>query len=161
MSDGFVGLGSNLDGPEERVRRALNELDALPRTRLQRASRLYRSPPMGPRDQPDYVNAVAWLETELSPLELLDCLQELERRQGRRRTRHWGERTLDLDLLSVDHVTMATDRLQLPHPGLADRSFVLQPWCEIAPDYEVPGLGAVNDLARLCPGPLATPLEFR
>ena len=150
MTAAFVGVGSNLDGPEARIRRALDDLGRLPRTRLSGASGLYRNPPMGPADQPDFVNAVAWLETDLVPLVLLDALQRLEARQGRRRGRHWGPRTLDLDLLSMGESRIASERLDLPHPGVAERAFVLVPWAEVAPDYLVPGLGRVADLASRC-----------
>ena len=98
----WVGLGSNLEGPREHVERALQELDRLPLTRRVATSRLYASRPVGPADQPDYINAVAQLVTRLSPLALLDQLQALEQRHGRIRGRHWGPRTLDLDLLLFD-----------------------------------------------------------
>lgn len=145
----FIGIGSNLDGPAAQVRRALEELAALPDTRLERASALYRTPPLGPPAQPDYINAVARLVTGLAPHPLLDALQAIEQAHGRVRGERWGPRTLDLDLLVYDAVRIADDRLTVPHPGIGERSFVLTPLAEIAPDWDVPGLGpAAAALAR-------------
>ena len=151
MTPAYVGLGSNLAGPEAQVRRALEGLGRLPRTRLLAASRLYRSPPMGPADQPDYVNAVAAVETDLPPLELLDALQALETAQGRVRGERWGPRTLDLDLLLYGRLELDHPRLRLPHPGLYGRNFVLYPLAELAPDLEVPGAGPLAALLARCP----------
>ncbi|XKE45803.1 2-amino-4-hydroxy-6-hydroxymethyldihydropteridine diphosphokinase [Halomonas organivorans] len=142
----WIGLGSNLDGPHEHVERALDELDALPLTRRRQASRRYASRPVGPADQPDFVNAVAELETRLSPLALLDQLQALEQRHGRIRGRRWGPRTLDLDLLLFDDRRMATPRLILPHPEMARRAFVLVPLAELAPELSLPDGRLVEDL---------------
>lgn len=151
----YVGLGSNLNRPVEQVRRALRELDKLPNTRLSRRSRLYRSAPLGPPDQRDYINAVAELRTRLTPLELLDGLQALEACHGRERTVRWGSRTLDLDILLYGNSSFQHDRLQIPHPELARRVFMLQPLSEMVPDANVPGLGTVADLRNACdPWPL-------
>jgi len=148
----YVGLGSNLEEPLAQVGRALGELGELPRTRLAGRSSLYRSTPMGSADQPDYVNAVAALDTELTPGQLLHALQALERRHGRRREGpRWGPRTLDLDLLLYDELSMNTAELVIPHPGVADRGFVLYPLRELAPDLMIPGRGRVEQLARRCP----------
>lgn len=147
--DAFVGLGSNLDGPEQQVRRALAALDGLPGTALHRASGLYASRPMGPADQPDYVNAVAWLRTVLAPDELLDELQALEAACGRQRDgMRWGPRPLDLDLLTWADRSCRSERLVLPHPGITERAFVLVPWAGIAPEFSPPGLAPVGELAR-------------
>ncbi|QFU03251.1 2-amino-4-hydroxy-6-hydroxymethyldihydropteridine pyrophosphokinase [Halomonas sp. THAF5a] len=135
----WIGLGSNLDGPREHVARALEELDGLPLTRRVAASRLYASRPVGPADQPDYVNAVAELTTRLSPLALLDQLQALEQRHGRVRGRRWGPRTLDLDLLLYDDRRLALPRLTLPHPEMVRRAFVLVPLAELAPRLTLDG----------------------
>ncbi|ATJ81181.1 2-amino-4-hydroxy-6-hydroxymethyldihydropteridine diphosphokinase [Halomonas beimenensis] len=143
----WIGLGSNLDGPHEHVERALDELDALPLTRRRQASRRYASRPVGPADQADFVNAVAELETRLSPLALLDQLQALEQRHGRVRGRRWGPRTLDLDLLLFDERRMATPRLILPHPEMTRRAFVLVPLAELAPELSLPDGRCVADLA--------------
>ncbi|MDN3554743.1 2-amino-4-hydroxy-6-hydroxymethyldihydropteridine diphosphokinase [Halomonas maura] len=134
----WIGLGSNLDAPHAHVERALDELDTLPLTRRRRASRHYASRPVGPADQPDFVNAVAELETRLSPLALLDQLQALEQRHGRVRARHWGPRTLDLDLLLYDDRRLSTPRLTLPHPEMVRRAFVLVPLAELAPAMRLP-----------------------
>lgn len=146
----YIGLGSNLDHPAERVRRALRELDDLSHTRLSRHSGLYLSAPLGPRDQPKYINAVAELLTFLAPLDLLDRLQALEALHGRQRTLQWGGRTLDLDILLYGDSSVRHDRLQIPHPELAQRAFVLQPLCEMVPKLNVPGLGRVADLRDAC-----------
>lgn len=145
----FVGLGANLGEPVASVREALRELDALPDTRLLRASRLYRSRAWGVRVQPDFVNAVAMLETALSARDLLDQLLAIERAHGRERdpATRWGPRTLDLDLLLHGDARIDEPGLQLPHPHLHERAFALLPLAEIAPDAMVPGHGRVRELA--------------
>jgi len=148
----YVGLGSNLDNPPARVRDALAALAGLPSTRLELRSRLYDSVPLGRPDQPDYCNAVAALLTQLAPEELLAGLQALERGLGREPpVERWGPRVIDLDLLSMGELRVASGSLQLPHPGIAQRAFVLFPWRELAPHYVVPGLGAVSALAARLP----------
>lgn len=131
MSHAYIGLGSNLDDPVSQIRQALRELDTLPLCQLVAQSSLYATRPIGPQDQPDFINAVAALETTLSPLALLDQLQRLEQRHRRRRLRHWGPRTLDLDLLLYDQATIARPRLQVPHPHMHERAFVLAPLEEL------------------------------
>ncbi len=143
----FVGLGANLDDPIAQVKTALAELARLPQTRLLAASPLYRTPPMGPPGQADYVNAVAELSTSLAPHALLDELQRLERAHRRVRAERWGPRTLDLDLLLYGDATLADERLSVPHPGLATRAFVLLPLADLAPELRVPGLRRVRELA--------------
>ncbi len=135
-----VGIGSNLDDPEAQARSALRALESLPESRLVAASSLYRNPPLGPQDQPDYINAVALLETRLSPHALLDALQGVERAHHRVRGRRWGPRTLDLDLLTFGSACISDARLIVPHPGLARRAFVVFALAEIAPELEIPGL---------------------
>ncbi|MGA7800730.1 MAG: 2-amino-4-hydroxy-6-hydroxymethyldihydropteridine diphosphokinase [Gammaproteobacteria bacterium] len=147
----YIGLGSNLEDPVAQVRRALRELDELPDTDLTSTSVLYSSAPMGPPDQPDYVNAVAALDTGLAPRDLLAHLQAIESAHGRVRTRHWGARTLDLDLLLYGQLRLREDRLVVPHPGMHERAFVLYPLAEIAPGLRIPGGGLVDDLLRACP----------
>ncbi len=134
----WIGLGSNLDDPRGHVEDALAELDCLPLTRCVAASRLYASRPLGPQDQPDFINAVALVETRLSPLALLDQLQALEQRHRRVRQRRWGPRTLDLDLLLFDDSVLTLPRLTVPHPEMARRAFVLVPLLELAPDARLP-----------------------
>lgn len=143
----YVGIGSNLDGPSEQVERAIVALDQIDATIVVLRSNLYRSAPMGPADQPDFINAVAALLTKLAPRELLVALQSIEKERGRTRGGgRWGPRILDLDLLSIAGMACSDNELTLPHPGIVDRSFVLLPWCEIAPNYNVPGLGRVATL---------------
>jgi 2-amino-4-hydroxy-6-hydroxymethyldihydropteridine diphosphokinase len=142
----FVGIGSNLDGPGQRVRLAVRALSGLPDTRLTALSSWYRNPPMGPADQPYYLNGVAALETTLSARALFGRMLAIESEQGRRRHRRWGPRTLDLDLLAYGDLRLDDSDLVLPHPGLADRAFVLVPLAEIAPDAVIPGLGVVKAL---------------
>ncbi|MDX1610440.1 MAG: 2-amino-4-hydroxy-6-hydroxymethyldihydropteridine diphosphokinase [Halofilum sp. (in: g-proteobacteria)] len=146
----WVGLGSNLGNPARQVRGALDALAALPETRLEARSRLYGSRPMGPPDQPDYVNAVARLVTALAPHALLDALQAIEARAGRERGgSRWGPRTLDLDLLLHDDTRCADARLSLPHPGIGERAFVLVPLAELDPELSIPGFDApVASLAQ-------------
>lgn len=149
MSVAYVALGSNLDGPARHVREAFSALDALPLTRLLRRSALYRSRPLGPVGQPDYVNAVAELETSLEPHALLDGLQSIEQAHGRARgPERWGPRPLDLDLLLYDEREIRDARLLVPHPEMGRRDFVLGPLIEIAPDARIPGLGSARDLLR-------------
>ena len=133
----YIGLGSNLESPVEQVREALHELALLPLSRVIAASSLYASRPVGPQDQPDFINAVAALETHLSPLALLDQLQALEQQHRRRRQRHWGPRTLDLDLLLYANNAIDKPRLRVPHPHMTSRAFVLLPLAEIAPSLNL------------------------
>ena len=147
----YIGLGSNLDGPRARVKAAIDELDTLPHTRVQASSSLYRSAPMGPQDQPDYINAVAQIGTSLEAETLLDALQAIEQAHGRVRDQHWGPRTLDLDILLYGDALIDTPRLKVPHPGMAERNFVLYPLAEIGGDLVIPGLGGIRSLLSACP----------
>lgn len=144
----YIALGSNLDEPPAQVRRALVELARLEGATLRAVSSLYRSSPMGPADQPDYINAVAALETGLAPHALLNALQAIEQAHGRRRgAQRWGPRTLDLDVLLYGQETIDDQRLTIPHPGISERAFVLFPLQEIvAPDFMIPGHGSLQEL---------------
>lgn len=143
----YIGLGSNLREPLRQVQCGLQALARLPATRRLEHSAFYRSRPHGVVAQPDFVNAVAALETRLSPFALLCCLQEIERQQGRVRSAiRWGPRTLDLDLLLFGEIHIHSPDLTLPHPHLHRRSFVLYPLHEIAPRLVIPGKGAVAEL---------------
>ena len=143
----YVALGSNLDDPVAQVARAMDALGELPDTRRVLRSSLYRSRPFGPVEQPDFVNAVAGLLTALEPARLLQCLQATEARLGRERpVVRWGPRRIDLDLLVHGGTRIAQPDLTVPHPGIAERAFVLVPLAEIAPDLLVPGAGSVRDL---------------
>ncbi|UCG74194.1 MAG: 2-amino-4-hydroxy-6-hydroxymethyldihydropteridine diphosphokinase [Chromatiales bacterium] len=143
----WVGIGSNLDDPEYQVRRAFVALAELPDTELRVQSPLYRTAPMGPQDQPDYINAVAELDTGLEADALLAQLQAIEKRAGRLRETRWGPRVLDLDLLTYGRECISRPGLKVPHPGIGERNFVLLPLLSVAPDLEIPGLGPVRQLA--------------
>lgn len=148
----YIGLGSNLDNPQHQVGRAIQELGELPGTLDVLSSSLYGSVPMGPQDQPDYVNAVAAITTSLSAHDLLGQLQRLEQLHRRVRERHWGPRTLDLDILLYGQEIIQTDDLIVPHPWMAERNFVLIPLYEIAPDLTLPDNRSLAELVTLCPG---------
>lgn len=147
MSVVYIGLGSNLDAPRRQIESAIDELQRLPASNWQAVSPLYRSRPVGPQDQPDYVNAVAKLDTRLQPLALLDMLQGIEQAHHRRRDgERWGARTLDLDVLLYGDEIIDSARLTVPHAEIARRSFVLRPLHDLTPDLVIPGLGGVSDL---------------
>jgi 2-amino-4-hydroxy-6-hydroxymethyldihydropteridine diphosphokinase len=139
----FIGLGSNVGQPDHHIRTALMDLAVLPSTRLTGESSLYGSAPVGPPNQPDFINAVAELKTALTPLVLLRHLQRIERRHGRVRVQHWGRRTLDLDLLLYGGMTVDRPRLQVPHPRMHQRLFVLAPLHELDPGLTIPGRGSL------------------
>jgi 2-amino-4-hydroxy-6-hydroxymethyldihydropteridine diphosphokinase len=146
--EAYVALGSNLDHPARQVEVAFEMLDDIGGTRLVRRSSLYRSSPLGGIEQPDFVNAVAAVETTLTAVDLLLQLQDIERNRGREDNRvRWGPRVLDLDLLVYGDREICEPNLTVPHPGIAARNFVLLPLREIAPDLDIPGLGRVRDLA--------------
>jgi len=143
----YVGLGSNLAEPRRQVERALEALAHIRSTRCALVSRLYGSRPFGPVAQPDYVNAVAGLLTQLPAAQLLGELRALEAAFGRPAARErWGPRILDLDLLAYGRERRTDPDLTLPHPGIVERNFVLYPLAEIAPDLELPGVGRVAGL---------------
>jgi 2-amino-4-hydroxy-6-hydroxymethyldihydropteridine diphosphokinase len=144
----YVGIGSNLDEPENHVEQALLELDRLPQSRVVGRSSLYRSAPVGFAGQPDFINAVARLETGLPADRLLSDLQEIESRHGRTRSFANAPRTLDLDLLLFEKLQLRTPRLTVPHPRMHERAFVLKPLVEIAPELSIPGLGLAKDFLK-------------
>ena len=148
----YIGLGSNLADPVAQVSNALEMLNGLPQTRVLRRSSLYRSAPVGYLDQPDFINAVAQLETELAPRALLDALLALEQERGRTRDFANAPRTLDLDVLLYDDLRHHEHGLTIPHPQMHLRAFVLQPLLEIAPDCVIPGIGAAAEAALRCTG---------
>lgn len=137
----YVALGANLVDPVAQIRAAFEALARLPESQLLRASSLYRTAPVGIHGQPDFINAVAALETRLTPHALLTCLFEVEAQFGRRRDFYHAPRTLDLDLLLYDAQVIDSPTLKLPHPRLHLRAFVLAPLVEIAPDCRIPGRG--------------------
>jgi len=146
----FIGLGANLGDPEAQVRRALAALADLPGTRLVTASSFYRSAPVGVVAQPDFINAVAEIETALGARALLEALLAAERRFGRRRDFPGAPRTLDLDLLLYGDRVIAEPGLVVPHPRMHERAFVLAPLAEIAPDIAIPGKGRAGALLAAC-----------
>lgn len=147
----YIGLGSNLDQPLTQLQSAIRALAGEPKCRLLSQSCFYRSRAVGPGGQPDYVNAAVSLETSLTPLDLLDRLQEIENRHGRVRRERWGARTLDLDLLLFGNQTIDSARLSVPHRELANRDFVLQPLLDLKADLQLPDGRRIADLRRQCP----------
>lgn len=152
MATAYVGIGSNLGEPRRQIEAALEALGGLPGTRVARRSSLYRTAPVGHADQPDFLNAVARLETRLAAEALLGELQDIERRHHRERRFANGPRTLDLDLLLYDGRVLESPRLTLPHPRMHERAFVLAPLAQIDPDAEVPGHGRAAELLARCAG---------
>ena len=148
----YIGLGSNLADPLQQLRGALAALAQLPGTTLAQHSSFYSSDPLGPADQPRYVNAVAALDTSLEPLQLLDALQTIEREQGReRKAERWGPRTLDLDILAFGQRLLNEPRLQVPHYHMHARPFVLYPLAELAPQLTLADGRRLPDLLLACP----------
>ena len=147
----YIGIGSNLADPARQVMRAVAELDEILGCCCIASSSLYRSKPLGPQDQPDYVNAVAAVDAALPAAVLLQELQRIEKRHGRARSGpRWGPRTLDLDMLLYGDEVIASEALTIPHPGLLERDFVLCPLYEIAPDLQVPGVGPIRAYIERC-----------
>ncbi|BEV70545.1 MULTISPECIES: 2-amino-4-hydroxy-6-hydroxymethyldihydropteridine diphosphokinase [unclassified Paludibacterium] len=152
MTRAFVALGSNLQDPAQQIRAAFAALALLPATRLLQTSALYRTAPVGYLDQPDFINAVAELDTELTPLDLLHALLDIEAGFGRVRSFRNAPRILDLDLLWMAGTTLETTELTLPHPRMHERAFVLLPLAELAADLSLGAHGLVGELAaRLVP----------
>jgi 2-amino-4-hydroxy-6-hydroxymethyldihydropteridine diphosphokinase len=144
----YVALGSNLESPEERVNEAFTRLGALPQVAALKRSRLYRSRPLGPQDQPDFINAAAGFLTHLSAPQLLEQLLQIERAMGRRREVRWGPRIIDLDLVWMNDAAISSSDLTVPHPGVSSRNFVLYPLADLAPTLDIPGCGNVQTLMR-------------
>jgi 2-amino-4-hydroxy-6-hydroxymethyldihydropteridine diphosphokinase len=146
----WIGLGGNLGDAVATLHAALQDLDNLPQTRLVRASKLYRTPAWGVVEQPDFINAVALLDTRLPPRDLLDALLGIERAFGRERngSERWGPRVLDLDLLLYDSAVIDEPGLRVPHPHLHERAFALLPLVEITPDAFIPGIARAADALR-------------
>ena len=142
----YVAIGSNLESPRERVLEALERLKQVRATSSLLRSRLYLSRPMGPQNQPDYINAAAGLLTQLAPAELLEELIGIERSMGRERRERWGARVIDLDLVWMVDSPVASPGLTLPHPGVSMRNFVLYPLADIVPTLNIPGHGNVLEL---------------
>jgi len=150
MTRAFVGLGANIGEPRRQLLEALQDLDQLPQTRVTGISSFYRSAPMGHLDQPEFLNAVARLDTALSAAQLLENLQAMEQKQGRERPFPNAPRTLDLDLLLYGSGVVDSPRLTLPHPRMHERAFVLQPLLELDPEISIPGKGRASALLSAC-----------
>ncbi|WP_439287843.1 2-amino-4-hydroxy-6-hydroxymethyldihydropteridine diphosphokinase [Lonepinella sp. BR2904] len=146
MAIAYIALGSNLNQPVQQLDSALNAMANLPQTQILAVSSFYCSKPLGPQDQPDYINAVAKIETTLEPIALLDVLQQIELEQGRVRLRHWGERTLDLDILLYDQLVIKSERLTIPHYDMHNREFVIVPLYEIAPELTLSSGEKISEL---------------
>lgn len=151
MNKVFIGLGSNLDEPLSQLKKAFDALKKINDSQLIKVSHFYRSLPMGPQDQPDYINAVAEMKTKLSAEQLLDALQKIENKQGRVRRQRWGARTLDLDILLYADEVINTERLSVPHYGMKERNFVLYPLSELIDgDFYIPNMGTMEKLLASC-----------
>ena len=158
MAVAYIGLGSNLSGhhngqilsPQAQLKRAVLSLSEHQQVDALRQSSFYQTTAIGPGQQPDYINAVAQLQTSLSPLELLDLLQSIENQQGRERIIRWGARTLDLDILLYDQITENSQRLILPHPRMHERNFVLAPLAELAPQLTLANGKNITELLANC-----------
>jgi 2-amino-4-hydroxy-6-hydroxymethyldihydropteridine diphosphokinase len=161
MARAFIGLGANVGDPAAAVAWAAGELAGLAGTRLVRSSSLYRTGPVGYAEQPDFVNAVAMLETALTSRALLDALLGIERAAGRERTFPNAPRVIDLDLLLYDDQVIDAPGLAVPHPRMHERAFVLVPLVEIAPDVVIPGRGRAGDLLRGLPDQAVRKLDER
>ncbi len=140
----YIGLGSNIEQPYLQIKNAIVALTNLPDTEVLADSGYYKSKPMGPEDQPDYVNAVVEIETALDANELLKSCQLIEQQQGRIKRCHWGERSIDLDILLYVDQQVLTEDLTLPHPGICQRDFVYMPLLKLNPEVEIPGKGMLN-----------------
>ncbi|UXY10199.1 2-amino-4-hydroxy-6-hydroxymethyldihydropteridine diphosphokinase [Kosakonia sp. ML.JS2a] len=151
MTLAYIALGSNLASPLDQVNAAITAIGEIPQSRIVAVSSLYRTPPLGPQDQPDYLNAAVALETELAPEALLDHTQRIELQQGRvRKAERWGPRTLDLDIMLFGELTLNTPRLTVPHYDMKNRGFMLWPLFEIAPECVFPdGISLRSVLAQL------------
>jgi 2-amino-4-hydroxy-6-hydroxymethyldihydropteridine diphosphokinase len=151
MTPAYIALGSNLRCPETQLRRAVAALATLPQAQLTRVSPVYRSPAVGPGEQPDYLNAVALLNTGLPAETLLDALQQIENAQGRVREIHWGARTLDLDILLYGQDCIESNRLSIPHPAMSRRNFVLYPLVDLAGiNLQLPDGTVLGTLVAAC-----------
>lgn len=149
MTLAYIALGSNQASPLEQVTHALDAIATIPQSRVVAISSFYRTPPLGPQDQPDYLNAAVALETELSAEDLLTHTQRIELEHGRvRKAERWGPRTLDIDIMLFGNLTIATPTLTVPHYDMKNRAFMLVPLLEIAPDSAFPGGQRVADVLK-------------
>jgi 2-amino-4-hydroxy-6-hydroxymethyldihydropteridine diphosphokinase len=140
----YIGLGSNLNQPAVQIKKAIQALSSLPDSSIIADSGYFISKPMGPEDQPDYMNAVVQMRTALAVTELLACCQQIEKQQGRIKKRHWGERTIDLDILLYEDIQIESENLTIPHPGICQRDFVYKPLLKLNSELEIPGKGLLH-----------------
>ncbi len=149
MITAYIAVGSNLADPVSQAKLAIEALKTLPESEFIQTSELYSSTPMGPQNQPDYINAVVAIKTSLTPSQLLDCTQAIEQEQGRvRKDERWGPRTLDLDIILYGNEVINSERLTIPHYGMKEREFVLYPLAEIAPSLQLPDGTEVSTLLK-------------
>lgn len=146
----YIGMGSNMEDPIQQLKMALDELNAIDNTELLTCSSFYKSKPVGPQDQDDFINAVVEVNTSLPALKLLDALQAIEQAHRRVRERHWGPRTLDLDILLYGDEMINNERLTVPHKEMLNRNFVLIPLFELTGDMMIPGAGNVSAYLQDC-----------
>ncbi len=144
----YIGLGSNIEQPYRQIKNAIAALNDLPGTKVLTDSGYFKSRPMGPADQPDYVNAVVELQSTLAATALLEHCQLIEQQQGRIKKRHWGQRSIDLDILLYAGQKITTDDLTVPHPGICQRDFVYLPLLKINPEIEIPAKGMLHDIVK-------------
>ncbi len=147
----FIGLGSNINTPQKQLDQAIKSLSQLPSCTLIAFSSYYSSKPVGPQDQPDFVNAAALIKTTLPPNSLLKELQAIELSQGRVKKRHWGERSIDLDILLYGNLSVDSVELSIPHKELANRDFVLRPLLELDESLALPEGASLRSLLEICP----------
>tara|TARA_B100001964_G_scaffold237742_1_gene301834 strand:+ start:1467 stop:1949 length:483 start_codon:yes stop_codon:yes gene_type:complete len=146
MTIAYIGLGSNMQSPKQQIKSAIKSISEIPEIQVLKVSSLYKSKPVGPQGQNDYINAVIKIETDFMPLELLDCMQDIENQHGRIRKEHWGPRILDLDILIFGKKIIQDKKLTIPHPEIEKRPFVLVPLAEIDSNCSIPGIGLISDL---------------
>ena len=145
----YIGLGSNMESPKQQIKSAIKSIEGIAAIQVLSVSSLYKSKPIGPQNQDDYINAVAKIGTDLKPHELLECMQGIENGQGRIRKKRWGPRTLDLDILMFGDEIIKDDKLTIPHSDIENRSFVLAPLAEIDFNCLIPGKGMARDLLAI------------
>ena len=145
MNTVFIALGSNLHNPIYHLEKGIRQINHLPKTNIIQRSSLYKSKPLGPKNQPNFINAVIKIKTDYEPIELLNALQDIENKHHRRRIKKWGPRTLDLDILLFNQIEMISERLTIPHPEMINRDFVLIPLFELTNyDFTIPKYGKLN-----------------
>ncbi len=145
----YIGLGSNMESPKQQIKSAIKSIEGTAAIQILGVSSLYKSKPIGPQNQDDYINAVAKIGTDLKPHELLECMQDIENEQGRIRKERWGPRTLDLDILMFGDEIIKDDKLTIPHSDIENRSFVLAPLAEVDFNCLIPGKGMARDLLAI------------